>query len=107
MLIVGSLWADAKFVLRTHRSDSELRHRALHFVVFAATALWFLFLTKAGRRQWFALAGLICLGAGLELIQSFTYGNIFEWWDLRDDLYGVVLGFVLFQLYVMWRAKYK
>ena len=107
MLIVGSLWADAKFALHTHRSDSELRHRAFHVVAFAVTSFWFLVLAKTARRQWLTLAGVIVLAAGLELIQSFTYGNVFEWWDLRDDICGAVLAFIMFQLCSSWSAKYK
>lgn len=107
LLVVASLWSEAKFALHTHRGDNELRHRLLHVVGFGSTALWFLFLSRTGRQQLAFLLGVFCLGLGLELIQCLIYRNTFEWWDLRDDFWGITLAFVLFRIFARGKEKRK
>jgi hypothetical protein len=107
LLVLGSLWADAKFTLHTYRGENGVRHRVLHVLAFGSTALWFLFLSRNGRQQLLVLLAVLCLGAALELIQSLTYRNVFEWWDVRDDFYGIVVAFMLFWAWSRWRGKQK
>jgi hypothetical protein len=107
LLVIGSLWGDAKFALHTHRGENGLRHRILHVLGFGFTALWLLFLSRSGRQQILVLLGVFCLGLSLEVIQSLTYRNAFEWWDVRDDLYGIIVGFVLFWVWSRGREKQK
>ena len=40
-------------------------------------------------------AGLIALGAAIECLQRLIYAADLEWWDIRDDGYGIV-GFTIF-----------
>jgi hypothetical protein len=107
VLVVGSLWGDAKFALHTYRGENGLRHRVLHILCFGSTALWFLFLSTSRRQQLLVVLGIFCLGVILEVVQCLTYRNAFEWWDVRDDCYGIILAFVLYWVWSRGRGKTK
>ncbi|MGI9072227.1 MAG: hypothetical protein ACR2JB_13150 [Bryobacteraceae bacterium] len=70
-------------------------HHALHFFAFAGIAL--------GPSSWASrlsgklavTASVIGLGAILELLQHYFFGNAYEWADFRDDSVGAVMGSLL------------
>ena len=47
-----------------------------------------------------AAAEVIAVGCIVELVQYFVYshGQLFEWWDVRDDTIGVAAAFILVQM---------
>jgi hypothetical protein len=104
MLIVGSfLPTEAKQAIGTQvliagQLSQDWHHRAYHVVSFGFTAL----LISLVNRQWkhciLFCAALMCLAMCIELAQSLIFVSDFEWWDLRDDAYGVLLWAPLGQL---------
>jgi hypothetical protein len=63
-------------------------HRAWHVASFAATGI-LLGLAYRSRRG-VLLLGLFGLGLMIEVLQVLVFGIGFEWWDVRDDGFGVV-----------------
>jgi len=90
-LLVGSLMPlDAKQAIGTVGG----LHRGYHFLSFGSTAL-LLQLTQPTRRGRMAVCALvIALGASLEILQHVIYGNVLEWWDIRDDAFGVIAAYL-------------
>lgn len=94
-LIVGCLLPEhAKISLGTHPGEiTSLQHRAFHFAAFGAAALFLLLRATNKRQKWRAGLALFGLGVLLEVIQSRFYGNGLEWWDIRDNGYGILIAF--------------
>ncbi len=70
-------------------------HRFTHIAAFCIA-----FFVAAARAKRFsssitAAALLAGFGVALELLQSAVYGNYPEYWDMRDDAWGVALGWFL------------
>ena len=67
-------------------------HRPLHLVAFALTAS-LLYLRAFPHHQAAAsLASVLVLAFAIELAQARLYHNPIEWWDIRDDLLGALIG---------------
>jgi hypothetical protein len=73
------------------QGNSDLRHRAVHFLSFGFPGLLLGFISpKLSRRVLFCLA-VISFGISIEFAQSVVFASNFEWWDVRDDLYGTIM----------------
>ena len=94
LLIAGSLQPGRPGPVHTF-------HRLIHFVAFGGAMLLFLLLARNRRQEILAVAGLCLLGLSIEYAQHRIYGNVMEWWDVRDDTLAVLGALVL---YYVWRA---
>ena len=103
VLIVGSfLPAKHKNVLGTqslnpvHNARPGLQHRAWHIASFGSTAL-IASLGEPNRRKRYFMWPLLAFGLGvaIECLQPVLFGSAFEWWDIRDDGFGVALFAIL------------
>jgi hypothetical protein len=107
-LVIGSLLpSDTKVLMGTHpgvrRGPNQLRvtspeHKIFHLVAFGSTALLFLRISTDKRQERLWLFAVVALGAALEIAQHLIGGNEFEWWDVRDDTYGVLAAFLAYKL---------
>jgi hypothetical protein len=103
MVVIGSfLPGSMKLALGTkpyeHHHPVELQHRILHFVTFGATTL--LFELTAGKRNQEILFGCAAflLGCVIEATQFGTgLAEVFEWWDVRDDLIATVAALIIYE----------
>ena len=91
-VVAGSLLPlNAKHLTRTIGP----RHRIVHIVAFAGIALGLSSQRLLSPRTLLASASVVGLGALLELLQHYLYGNAYEWPDVRDDCLGVMVGMLL------------
>ena len=105
-LIVGSLLpGSAKVRLGTtyhssthHSRIVGMKHRVIHFLAFGSTALMLMLLAPSRRHEMRAGVGVMLLGCALEVTQFMIYSINFEWWDVRDDCYGIAGAFITFQI---------
>ena len=105
-LIIGSLLpGSAKVRLGTtyhssmhHSRMVGMRHRVIHFVAFGSTALMLMLLAPSRRNEIGASVRVMLLGCALEVTQFIIYSINFEWWDVRDDCYGIAGAFVSLQI---------
>jgi hypothetical protein len=107
-LVIGSLLpSDTKVLLGTHpgvrRGPHKLRvtspqHKIFHLVTFGSTALLFLRISTDKRQELLWMFAVVALGGMLEIAQHLIGGNEFEWWDVRDDTYGVLAVFLGYKL---------
>ncbi len=75
-------------------SHSEA-HRILHVIAFGVPALMLLALARGLKQQWAAALTIVCLALAIETAQHLIYGNTFEWWDVRDDVIGLLIAVLL------------
>ncbi len=68
----------------------SLAHRWWHIAGFGMAALLASATTRIPRALALQSAGLIALGAVIECLQMFISAADLEWWDIRDDGYGIV-----------------
>jgi hypothetical protein len=80
-------------------------HRVWHVSVFGFTALLLLIQSSSERQKLHSLMAAFGLGLILEFLEFFFYGNVFEWWDVRDDAYGVMAAFGLVWLIARRRIR--
>ena len=81
--------------LKGRLATNGVLHRLTHI---AAFCVGFVVAAGAARRLSISVAVAILLagfGIALELLQSVVYGNYPEYWDMRDDAWGVALGWLL------------
>jgi VanZ family protein len=67
-------------------------HHTLHFLAFAGIALGPSSWARRLGGKLVVSASVIGLGALLEVLQHYFYGNAYEWADLRDDSFGAIVG---------------
>jgi len=79
-------------------------HRLVHVVAFAGIALRPSIVRSPLRRKLIASVNVALLGAVLELLQHYYYGNMYEWGDVRDDCIGVI-GAIMLGLLVQFRFR--
>jgi hypothetical protein len=71
-------------------------HRVVHFVGFGGAELLLLLLAINRRQQAHRIVGMVVLALGIELTQHFVLrGRYFEWWDVRDDVMGILAAFLI------------
>jgi hypothetical protein len=73
------------------QGNAVLQHRAVHFLSFGFPGLLLAFISpRVSNRVLFCLA-IISFGISIEFAQSVIFTSAFEWWDVRDDLYGMMM----------------
>jgi hypothetical protein len=103
-VIVGSfLPAEAKRAIGTQsgvhlNSNPGWPHRAWHIGTFGFTALLVSLACREPRQRFWMLTGVFGLGLGIEVTQPVVFGSQFEWWDMRDNGYGIAATAVAGQL---------
>jgi VanZ family protein len=71
-------------------------HQSEHVVIFGATAVLLMTLARNRREEWIAAACVVGLAVAIEFAQWGIYRMPgFEWWDVREDSLGILLGLVL------------
>jgi hypothetical protein len=76
-----------------------LAHRAYHFSCFGSIALTLLLLANTSQEEILALLFTAVLGGTIEITQyAAGMAAVFEWWDMRDDLWAITstLGLIKF-----------
>lgn len=105
-LIIGSfLPAEHKQALGTQSltprpyGEPHWPHRVWHVVSFGSTVLLAsLAETTRPRRRLLWAFLIILLGTGIETVQWLRNDYSLEWWDVRDDAYGVLIFAILAEL---------
>src|SRR5947208_4755460 len=70
---------------------ASFQHRLFHFAAFSVAELLLLLLASNRRQELRAAAVVPALGTSIELTQHFVLlYPFFEWWDVRDDLIGIL-----------------
>ena len=96
VLVIGSfLPVAAKQRLGTRSAEGisatpSLAHRWWHIAGFGLAALLASATTRIPRALALQSTGLLALGAVIEFLQMFISAADLEWWDIRDDGYGIV-----------------
>jgi hypothetical protein len=86
-VIVGSLLpGDARRFTHT----TGLTHHTVHVVAFLGVAVGASSWPRGRGSKLVVSAGVAGLGALIELLQHYFYGNAYEWPDVRDDAFGVL-----------------
>lgn len=65
-----------------------------HFIAYGSLMFWFSQLERSRRRFLFAV-GFVCLGIGLEFLQSLTDYRSYDPFDMAANTMGVVIGWLL------------
>ena len=86
-------WLGTRSAERIYANPSWA-HRCWHIAGFGSAALLASVLTRIPRALALQSAGLLVLGAAIECLQMCIFAADLEWWDIRDDGYGV-FGFTL------------
>jgi hypothetical protein len=95
LLIVGSVLPyGAKAALG---EQMPFKHRIYHALTYGSTAWLLTLIARNPRERVAAILGMIALGAALEYMQHCIYLCPYEWWDVRDDSFGVVAAALLDQ----------
>jgi hypothetical protein len=107
-VIVGSLLpGSAKERIGASTSEARprtrqdgYRHRFVHVLTFGSTCLLVSLLAWNRREELQAAGEVLVIGCLIELAQDIVYlhGNLFEWWDVRDDAIGIALAFITIRL---------
>lgn len=66
-----------------------------HALAYAWLMFWFGQIERASRTRLRIALALCALGISLELMQGLTTYREFSWADMRDNIFGVVLGVIL------------
>lgn len=76
---------------RPRGEHDSFAHRIAHVLAFGGAALLLFPLGKGGKQEWMTALGIVTLAVSIETAQSLIYPGVFEWWDVRDDLIGLLL----------------
>ena len=96
VLVIGSfLPADTKRALGTQSGvgsygEPGLSHRIWHIASFGSTALLTTLVTHSPGRRLLAAGAVFALGGLIELLQPVFFDTDLEWWDIRDDGFGII-----------------
>jgi hypothetical protein len=95
-LVIGSFlppqakqWLGTRSPHGAYASPSRA-HRCWHIAAFGSAALLASAIAPMRRAVVLHAAGLIALGATIECLQRLIYAADLEWWDIRDNGYGIV-----------------
>jgi hypothetical protein len=80
---------------RASRMKRVLRHRLFHVVSFAGIALLLVLIARTPGQKIFAALGVIALGCAIEYGQHLIFRSRIEWWDMRDDALGTIMGYAI------------
>ena len=70
----------------------DAAHRVGHVIAFAIAAGVALLVSNNRSRKFQSAMSLLAIAILTEAMQHWVYKNPLEWWDIRDDFFGVVLG---------------
>ena len=106
VLLILVWWSLLPEPLKGRVATFGFLHRLSHIAAFcigfliAASSLKNSFLT--------VILALLLAAAGvtLEFLQSVVYGNYREYWDMRDDAWGVALGWLLQRFMIALKGKH-
>jgi len=79
-------------------------HRMGHVVTFAIAATIALLVSDSRTRKCQTVLSLLAIAILTETMQHWVYRNPLEWWDIRDDMLGVLIGFLCLTTYQRVRA---
>jgi len=79
-------------------------HRMGHVVAFAIAATVALLVSDSRPRKFQSLMSLLAIAILTETMQHWIYRNPLEWWDIRDDFFGVLVGLFCLTTYQRVRA---
>ena len=112
-LVIGSFlpsqakqWLGTRSPQRAYASPSR-PHRCWHIVAFGSAALLASAIAPMRRALVLHAAGLIALGAAIECLQRLIYAADLEWWDIRDNGYGIVAFSLFGQLRIIRQTLRK
>ena len=97
----GLLWIAglAYFSLRRivpHAGPGTQLHRIEHMAAFGVLGLLLLVVCRTRVQEWLAVLAIVCLALALEDGQHLLFKNVtFEWWDVRDDIIGLLFAWLL------------
>jgi hypothetical protein len=100
LLVIGSLQP-------ARPGPVHAMHREIHFLAFGGAAFLLLLVTRNRREEIGVVAGACLLGLSLEYLQHLFYGNVMEWWDVRDDTIAVLAALVLYRLLAAGRGAFR
>ena len=86
------------------RVKRVLRHRLFHVVSFAGIALFLVLIARTPGQKIYATLGVIALGCAIEYAQHLIFRSRLEWWDMRDDALGAIMGYAIGQWGVLSRV---
>jgi len=66
-------------------------HRTFHIVGFGFAAFLAGLLSRKVTAAIAGSAGILILGITIETLQAVVSGAAAEWWDIRDDAYGILI----------------
>ena len=89
---------------RASRTKRVLRHRLFHVVSFAGIALLLVLIARTPGQKILAVLALIALGCAIEYAQHLIFRSRIEWWDMRDDALGAIMGYAIGQWGVLSRV---
>jgi hypothetical protein len=89
---------------RASRTKRVLRHRFFHVISFAGIALLLVLMARAPGQKIFAALAVIALGCAIEYAQHLIFRSRIEWWDMRDDALGAMMGYAIGQWRVLSRV---
>ncbi len=93
MVIVGSVLPyPAKYAMGM---NVTLKHRLWHAAAYGSTAWLLTLVARNPKERAAALLGMVALGALLEYMQHRVYRCPYEWWDVRDDTFGIAAAALL------------
>ena len=75
--------------------QTAIKHRVGHLIAFGVASLLFTTasIKKTHRLNYFLLSA--ALGSIIEYMQHAIFGSVFEWWDIRDDVFAAAAGYLL------------
>jgi VanZ family protein len=81
-------------------------HPALHMIVYGLAALFPLLLSVNRTQESVRVLGVLFLGIGIEMGQSFIYGRRTEWGDFKADVLGVLAALVMARIIGLIRRSF-
>ncbi len=79
---------------RSTEAAAKRRHRLAHWLAFGGLAFSLSLLGRNFAQRLLALTSVVSLGAFIEWLQHLIYTHPLETWDIRDDSYGALVGFL-------------
>ena len=73
------------------------RHCVWHMLAFGTSALLVSLVNRNTKLRFVFCSSVLLLGVGIEYTQSMVSASDLEWWDIRDDAYGIITFWVLGQ----------
>lgn len=85
----------APWIVKRRLGITGIRHNRGHVIAFCVTAIVFTMGAKTLRGTVFRIIGAAAIAVLLEALEVASFGNLFEWKDVRMDLIGLGCGFLV------------